>query len=285
MESNGVSIIIPAYNEQGAITDTLKRVFSVFRSLDRPFEVLVVDDGSTDQTGILAKNAGAVIIRNPANGGYGLSLRRGILEARYGTIAITDADGTYPIEEFPKLLKEYEKGFAMAVGARQGKFYEESLIKSFSRKVFKWLAEYTAGRRIPDINSGLRVFNAELAKKYLVETCLGFSFTTSLTLIFMSRGHFVAYVPIPYHARIGKSKVRHFRDALRTLQILVETIARYNPVKLFLLLSGCTAGLAVLFLLWGYLEQSAVWELGGIVGIFVAILIFAIGFTAPRIER
>ncbi|MDO8557895.1 MAG: glycosyltransferase family 2 protein [bacterium] len=285
MSNEGVSVIIPAYNEQGAITDTLKRVYAVFRGLDRPFEVIVVDDGSSDETGALAKNAGAIVITNPLNGGYGLSLRRGILEAHYGIIAITDADGTYPVEEFPKLLKEYDRGFAMVVGARQGKFYEGSLVKSFSRKVFRWLAEYTAGRGIPDINSGLRVFNIALAKKYLMETCLGFSFTTSLTLIFMSRGHLVAYMPIPYHARIGKSKVRHVRDALQTMQILTETIARYNPVKLFLLLGICTAGLAILFLLSGYLRQNAVWELGGLVGIFTAILVFAIGFIAPRIDR
>ena len=283
--NKGISIIIPAYNEAGAIHDTVRRVLEVCGKLARPYEIIVVDDGSTDGTGEAASRAGAKVIINPANGGYGLSLQRGIKQAQYPLIAITDADGTYPVEELPGFLRGIDKGFDMVVGARQGEVFEGSVVKSFSRKVFKWLAEYVAGQRIPDINSGLRIFRKDLALRYLPETCLGFSFTTSLTLVFMLQGHFVQYVPISYSARIGKTKVRHFRDALRTLQIMTQIILRYNPIKLFLLAASGVLLLAVLFGIAGRMADNGITVLGAWMLGAAAAVILAMGFLAESSRR
>lgn len=284
MIQEGISVIIPAYNEAHAVADTIRRAFSVCALIGKPHEVIVVDDGSTDGTGCLAVEAGARVLRNPANGGYGLSLQRGVRAATHGIIAITDADGTYPIEEMPHLYADMQKGFDMAVGARQGKVYEGSLVKSVSRKIFKWLAEYVAGRHIPDINSGLRMFRRDLTLPHLQRTCFGFSFTTSLTLIFMLQGYFVSYMPIDYRARVGKTKVRHMRDTLRTLQIMTQVILRYNPVKLFLLyavLIGVAAALVGAVGAW--LEHDST-VLGAWILLGAAAVTMAMGFLASAIE-
>ena len=164
----------------------------------------------------------------------------------------------------------------------EGKVYEGSLVKSFSRKVFAWLAEYVAGRRIPDINSGLRIFRRDLALRHLPQTCFGFSFTTSLTLIFMLQGYFVGYIPIAYHARVGKTKVRHLRDALRTLQIMTHIIMRYNPIKLFLLLALGVFAVAVLMGIIGILFNNGLMLLGGWMLLAAALIILSMGFLAIR---
>jgi glycosyltransferase involved in cell wall biosynthesis len=265
-----LSVIIPALNEADGIGSTLERVKNVAQSQGWDLELIVVDDGSKDGTGDNAKRAGATVIRHPTNGGYGLSLQDGIKLAKHPYVAITDADGTYPIEELPKLYSMVvEEGYDMAVGARTGSEYKKGLFKYPARIMFRWLAEYVAGRRIPDINSGLRVMRREKLLSHLSRTCLGFSFTTSITLIFFLNGFFVGYTPIPYAARVGTSKVRHLRDTLRTTQIMVSVIAHYNPLKLFLLLAIFCL-LAALFC--GFLA----WFMGSIwLGLISAVLVGA----------
>src|SRR5204863_6573813 len=134
-------------------------------------------DGSTDDTGAVASGAGAQVVRHPHNLGYGRSLKDGIMAAKHDTIIITDADGTYPVERAPDLFKIYQSGFDMVVGARQGKYYDESLGKKLLRIILKNLTEFTTGREIPDINSGLRVFSRQDVVPYFQYLCETFSFT------------------------------------------------------------------------------------------------------------
>jgi len=183
------SVIIPAYNEESVIKSTIEELKKIF--IETGFvdaEIILVDDGSSDKTSEASEKAGAVTIRHPHNIGYGRSLKDGILAAKHDTIVITDADGTYPLEMIPALLKEYKKGFNMVVGARQGENYDESLKKKILRLILKKLVEFTAGRKIPDINSGLRVFSREEILPYFSKLCDTFSFTTSLTLAYMMNG-------------------------------------------------------------------------------------------------
>ncbi len=228
------SVILPALDEEKGIAATIDRLHAL---VPRP-EIIVVDDGSTDLTAEVAGFRGAKLVRHPEPGGYGRSLKDGIAAASNEIIAIADADGTYPVEKIPGFVAELEKGYDMVVGSRHGRHYRGSLFKMPARLVFKWLVEFTTGRRIPDINSGLRVFRKSTVEQYFGDLCNGFSFTTTLTLIYMLSGKFVRYIPIDYGARIGKTKVRFIRDSLRTLQYIVEVIAAYNPLKLFVLLSG-----------------------------------------------
>src|SRR5437868_6939098 len=146
-----ISVVIPALNEEGAISSTvvgLKHTLEVEGLV--PYEIIVVDDGSSDATARLAGEAGARIVTHPHNVGYGKSLKDGILSARYDTIVITDADGTYPIEAIPQLVREYQRGFDMVVGARMGAHYRESFIKVPLRSILKSIVEFTAARKIPD---------------------------------------------------------------------------------------------------------------------------------------
>lgn len=276
--SLSVSIVIPAYNEAGGIEATIHRLQAVAKQAGWEMELIVVDDGSRDGTADIASRSGARVLRHPTNGGYGLSLQHGITAARHELVAITDADGTYPVEELPMLISMVqEQGFDMAVGARQGTEYRRGWWKYPARIVFRWLAEYVSGRSIPDVNSGLRAFKRSAILPYLPHTCLGFSFTTSITTIFFLNGLFVGYHPIAYAKRIGSSKVRHVRDTLRTAQILVSVIARYNPIKLFLLGALVASGCGLLACLLGYFLGSMFLSSIGIGWIIIAPVIFGFG--------
>lgn len=233
----------------------------------------------------IGENAGSRVISHPHNLGYGASLKTGIRAASYDTIVITDADGTYPNNQIPMLLAEYEKGFDMVVGARGGRNYHESPLKSPMRLILKFLVEYTTGRKIPDVNSGLRVFSKGKVQKYFQHLCNTFSFTTSLTLAYMMDGLFVTYVPIPYHKRVGKTKVHLLRDSLRTLQYIVEAITYYNPLKLFLLisfmlLSGSFAILGLNF----FLKFTILYYIS-IGGILMSIQVFCLGLIALLLKQ
>ena len=285
MRPISITIIIPAFNEEKAIKNTIDRLKSLSKKENWISEVIVINDGSTDNTSSISKSLGVVVIDHPTNGGYGLSLQHGIKLAKHELVAITDADGTYPIEKLAELVKMVEeKGFDMAVGERQGREYRRGLWKYPARIIFKLLSEYVAGRRIPDINSGLRVMKREKLLPHYERTCYGFSFTTSITLIFFLNGYFVGYLPIAYEKRVGKSKVKHFRDSLRTAQIMVSVIAFYNPLKLFLLVSFVSLGSAILSEILGMIFDFSSLLFLSLLFIAVIPIIFSIGILAELIR-
>ncbi len=276
-----ISIVIPAYNEEGAVTETVKSITDVLRENGYDeHEIVLVDDGSTDRTAELAEQAGARVIVNLTNSGYGRSIKRGIEAATHDTIVITDADGTYPCEEIPKLLKEYEKGYDMVIGLRTGKHYHESWLKYPLRVALRKLVEFTVGRRIPDPNSGLRVFSREAVKEYFGHLCDTFSFTTCQVMAYMLTGRFVKYVPIVYNSRVGKTKVRLFADSLRTLQYIIQCILFYNPIKLFLILCMASVGVGVVCLLLIPVIGTAAGLILLVVSVLTSLLLFALGLIA-----
>lgn len=282
----GLSVVIPALNEAAAIEPTVRAVQAMFAAagLDAA-EIVVVDDGSSDRTGELAAAAGATVVRHPHNIGYGRSLKDGIRAARYDTVVITDADGTYPIERIPDMLQAYAVGHDMVVGARTGEHYRGNVVKAPLRRILKFLVEYTAGRHIPDINSGLRMFDRRTVLPYFSHLCDTFSFTTSLTLAYMMTGRFVHYMPIAYHERIGSSKVRLFRESLRTLQYIVQAIIYYNPIKIFVLLSAVCLVLALVSTTLGVLLQIKSAFFLAVGSILVSIIVFSLGLLADLLRQ
>ncbi|HEY7412479.1 MAG TPA: glycosyltransferase family 2 protein [Vicinamibacteria bacterium] len=280
-----ITVVIPAYNEEEGVAATVEGLGRVLSEAGIAAEVVVVDDGSTDATGARAAAAGARVVRHPHNVGYGRALKDGILAAQHDTVVIADADGTYPPAHVPALLAEYGKGFDMVVGARSGGHYRESALKAPLRWALKVLVEFTAGRRVPDVNSGLRVFSRATVTPSFRHLSDSFSFTTSLTLAYMMTGKFVSYLPIGYGPRVGRSKVHLLRDSLRTLQYIVQAIAYYNPVKLFLLLSLGAVALALAFLASGLLAGSPAALVVGGVGLFTALLLFALGLVADLLRQ
>ena len=159
----------------------------------------------------------------------------GIQAAQHDIIVITDGDGSTHRADRRSGQKD-RGGIRHGGGRRQGTQQYDSLLRAPARLLFKFLVEFTTGAHIPDINSGMRSFRKSQVLPYFPDLCQGFSFTTTLTLIYKLTGKFIVYLPIEYRKRIGKSKVSMIRDSLRTLQYVVEVIVTYNPLKLFLLL-------------------------------------------------
>jgi len=281
-----VSIVIPAYNEQEAIRGVVAHLREVMQAAGLVHEILVVDDGSSDATASEAAAGGATVIEHPQNRGYGRSLKSGIEFARYDLIAITDADGTYPAERLPELVALSDR-FHMVVGARTGQYHRGSWVKQIGRYFFRLLSEFAAGQRIADINSGMRVFRRRDVLPFFPLICSGFSFTTTTTLIYLLNDLCVHHVPIVYHCRQGQSKVNYFRDTLRALQVIVEAILRYNPIKIYLLLAfpfGLLGGLLALVALLvgnGWVGVSAC-VLVGVAGIVLGQGFLAVAMMPQR---
>lgn len=249
-----LSLVIPARNEEAAIARVLGEFKAALANLGAGSEIIVVDDASGDQTAARAAEIeGVRVVRNPRNLGYGHSLLRGMDAARGRYFAIADADGTYPPAALADLWALIQNGADHAIGERRG----ENLAAHFGmRTVYRWLCNYVAGEDVPDANSGLRIMDRRIVTELRGDLCRGFSFTTSLTLASLLSGWVVAFAPIAYSVRVGKSHVRRLRDALRTAQYLVQIVAVYNPVKLYLPLVAFAALLGLAGFLYGAIKAS-----------------------------
>lgn len=237
MKKISTSIIIPAYNEGGFIAEMVSKLKKVFSDTDIETEIIVVDDGSTDNTVSKLDDSDIKVLRHPCNIGYGNAIKTGVINSSHDIIAIVDADGTYPIDVMPGMIKElFENKLDMLIGARKGRIYYGNTFLRLIRYFFRVLCEFTTGYSIPDVNSGLRVMRRDLIIDFWNVLCGGFSLTTTLTLVSLLSGRFVSYVPVKYYARKGKSKVVFRRDILRAMQIIVMAILFYNPIKIFLVL-------------------------------------------------
>lgn len=279
-----ISVVIPAYNESAAIVETVEGVATAFENTGHTLEIIVVDDCSRDDTARLARSTTARVIVHPTNKGYGNALLTGVRNARHPWVAITDADGTYPVEKLPEMLDiALHENMDMVVGARQGHNYYESAFKNLLRRIFQAISEWVVGESIPDINSGLRVIRRDMITTFAPAFSGGFSFTTSITIIAFQTRYHVAYIPVAYHPRKGQSHVRMGRDTLRALQIIVMTIVLFNPIKLYLLQALIVVGFTVLALGLALVFPDL---LGLIIlaslGFFTCNGIMALGFNAVR---
>jgi len=280
-----VSIIIPAYNEDKGIKQTLDEILSFARRELKNYQIIVVDDCSEDNTNTILKESKEImLLKNPTNIGYGGSIKAALSRARYNHILIIDADGTYPADEISKLLP-FADDFDMVIGARSGRHYRGTFFKNLSRKIFYILVKYVTGEKIPDVNSGLRIFKKDKIIKFYDRLCNGFSFTTTITIALISTGHLVKHVNIDYRKRIGKSKVRFLRDSLRTLQILVESIAYFNPIKAFLPLLVGSAFLSFYFVLGYLFTEISAYLISASIFIFAAFLFFALGMLTYIVTK
>jgi len=228
-----VSVVVPAFNEAQSVKQTIQTIREVLDKSGITGEIVLVDDGSTDDTAALAESAGAKVLRHQSNLGYGASLKTGIRNTSCDTVVITDADGTYPIDMIPELIQKMEESSAdMVVGARTGAEVAVPLI----RKPFKWivrcLAQYIVERPIPDLNSGLRVFRKDMALRYFNLYPNGFSFTSTITVASMCDNCKVEYVPINYHKRQGKSKIVPV-DFFAFVMLVLRLSVLFKPLRVF----------------------------------------------------
>lgn len=284
-----LSIVIPAYNEAEGIGPVLTRLAAVMDGSGIAHEILVVDDGSQDGTGravqaLLDRLPHVRLVSHEANRGYGAALKTGIRAAAAEVVAITDADGTYPNERLPELYKVLVARRAdMVVGARTGANVHIPLVRRPAKAALGALANYLSGTRIPDLNSGLRVFRKAPVVERFNLISDGFSFTTTVTLALLARSHPVTFVPIDYARRTGSSKIRPVRDTFNFLVLILRVSVYFEPLKVFLPVSAALAlgGLAYAGL------QAWAGDLGeGPVLLLVAALqILLVGLIADMISR
>jgi polyisoprenyl-phosphate glycosyltransferase len=236
---HGVSFIVPAYNEEKGILSTIEALDTTLKNAGINYEIIIVNDGSTDKTLENAKKIKAInIISHPVNAGYGRSIKTGISHSKFKWIGIIDADGTYPVETIPQLIKNMESGFDMVIAERTNIRDHDSFLKSIFRKIYKTVVKVAFHADLKDPNSGLRIFSKEIALIHFPFLCDTFSFTTSLTVLFYGRGAFINHIPIEYKERFGKSKVRSIRDSVTTSLLLIQGLTFYNPIMFFLFLSA-----------------------------------------------
>jgi len=230
-ERGGVTVVVPAYREVGGLGRVLVDLTAMAAGWDRPVEVIVVDDASDDGTGELAIGAGARVVRHDRNLGYGASLKTGVQAARYETIAIIDADGTYPAEAILELV-EALAGVDMVVGDRSRHAAAMPWVRRPAKAFLRSLARYVTGSPIPDLNSGLRVFRKSLVAQYLPILSERFSFTTTLTIASLCDGLSVVYLPIEYRQRVGRSKIVAW-DFFGFLSLVTRLSILFRPLRVF----------------------------------------------------
>ena len=279
---HAVSVVIPAFNEAAHVAEQVASVERIMRTSGWRYEVIVIDDGSTDGTAEAASRGGlGRIVRRRQNRGYGAALKLGVRLANYDWVLITDADGTYPVEAIPALLAEADVN-TMVVGSRTGAVVRVPLVRRPAKWFLNRLASYLAGRHLPDINSGLRLMRKSLINRYEHLPPDGFSFTTTITLSAACNAHPLTYVPIDYHARLGESKIRP-RHAYDFTMLILRTIIFFNPLKVFLPLGAALAVAAIVKLIYdvviGNLSETAV------LGILGALIVWAVGLLADQNAR
>ena len=287
--STQVTVIVPVYNEKDSILTTVQGLNEVMASSGLKYEILIINDGSTDGTEALLENnlfPNTKVIHHTQNRGYGAALKTGIRNAQYECIAITDADGTYPNERIPDLVARLtEDSYDMMVGARTGNKVAIPLVRRPAKWAIGRLANLIAGEQIPDINSGFRVFRRQAVLHFFGILPDTFSFTTTITLAMLSNGYLIDYVPIDYHARTGRSKFRPIRDTWNLVKLILSIALYFAPLKIFLPLSVL---LLLLAIGWGLFTRFALGQLADvstIVIVMTAIQVAVIGLLAELINH
>lgn len=227
-----MSVVIPAFNEEKAIAQVIRELDAELRSADIEAEIIVVDDGSPDNTGREAHGAGARVLRHRSNRGYGAALKNGIAAASHDIIAITDADGTYPAKHIPQMLRVLDRA-DLVVGARVGANVHIPLIRRPAKWALNKLANFVSDSRIVDMNSGLRVFRRDVVMQYFPILPDQFSWTTTLSLSMHCDKYAVEYVPIEYRHRTGSSKIMPW-DAGTFAVLILRTAMLFRPLRVFL---------------------------------------------------
>ena len=254
-----VSVVLPAYNEEQAIGDDLDDVRTVMESTPYSYEVLVVDDGSTDATAdVVRRREWVTLVQHPYNRGTGAARTTGVQAAGGAVIVFTDADRTYPSEKIPDLLARIDAGADMVIGARQAEAGTLRFLRTPAKWFMRRLAEFMTGSRIPDLNSGLRAQRRDATMRFLPILPTSHSWVSTITIAFLSSGFLVEWEPIEYYPRVGESTFHPLRDTYNYLALIMRTVMYFNPLKIFL-------PLALILILLGsakYIFFDILWRWG-----------------------
>jgi glycosyltransferase involved in cell wall biosynthesis len=277
MTQGRLSIIIPAKNESEAIGE----VVAIARQAYSDAQIIVVDDGSEDDTAAVAESAGATIVRHPESLGNGAAIKSGARAASGEILAFMDGDGQHDARQLEGLLQKLDEGYDMAIGARNagshanvGRFYANGL--------YNRLASLISGRRIPDLTSGFRVARTKLFKRFLYLLPNGFSYPTTITMAFLRSGYPVCFESIDVADRLGKSHIRPIRDGIRFLVIIFKIATLYSPLKIFLPVSLLFFATGAGWYAYTYLTLARFTNMSALL-FSAAVIVFLIGLISEQI--
>ena len=267
-----ISIIIPAFNEREGIGETLSIIFETMDAAKYDYEVIVVNDGSNDGTPDQVKKfARATLVNHTRNRGSGASTNTGVKHARGEICVMTDGDGTYPVQDIPRLLQEMNE-YDMVIGARTREAGTMKMLRTPAKWFIRSLASFLTDTKIPDLNSGLRAFKKQNALKYIHILPQGQSWVSTITLAHLSDNLDVKWIPIEYYERKGKSKFRPIQDTYNYLMLVLRTVMYFNPMKILF-------PIGAVFLLAGILRQIWWFAIGNLVVHSSNVLLVVVGLN------
>jgi glycosyltransferase involved in cell wall biosynthesis len=273
-----LSIVIPAKDESPSLPGVLQEL----RRLHPEAELIVVDDGSSDDTGEAARRAGAAVLRNPYSLGNGAAIKAGVRAARGHVVICMDADGQHSPADVARLLEMQSLGYDMVVGARSGGRSQASPWRHLANTFYNLLASWMTGHRILDLTSGFRAADTARFREYLHLLPNGFSYPTTITMAFFRAGYRVGYLPIEVRKREGKSHIKPLRDGVRFLLIIFKIATLYSPLKIFLPISALFFCTGVGYYLYTFIEYHRFTNMTALL-IITSILVFLIGLVSEQI--
>ncbi len=273
---NSVSVIIPAFNEE----ETIGRLVSEVKGLYPDFDVIVVNDGSTDHTARAAEDAGARVYSHPYNIGNGAAIKSGARIATGDVIVFMDGDGQHDPEDLKEMLK-YFPDFDMVVGARNWR--QTSTLRTAGNKIFNWLASYVAKHRILDLTSGFRAIKSEIVNKFLYLLPNTYSYPTTLTLGVLRNGRSLKYIPVKIHKRkAGKSKISVLKDGVRFIMIIMKICTLYSPLRIFLPVSFAMFLMGISYYMFTLISWGRFTNMSALL-FTTSVMIFLMGLISEQI--
>lgn len=276
-KAGDVTIVIPAKNE----AETLPALLSAIQSKLPEFKVLVVDDGSTDDTAAICKKHGAKVISLPYSLGNGGAVKAGVRSVKTRRLVLMDGDGQHSPEDIPRLLERLDQGYDMVIGAR-GRESQANLGRATANTVYNRLAGWIVGRNIPDLTSGFRAADSQKFKEFLYLLPNGFSYPTTITMAFFRAGYSVEFVPITAGQRVTGSHISLIKDGIRFMLIIFRVGTLYSPLKIFFPLSMVFFLMGAGYYVYTYAVLSRFTNMGAVLFI-VSLLIFLIGLVSEQI--
>jgi len=271
------SIILPAKNE----AESLKTLLPELKKHHPDAEIIVVNDGSTDNTPFICEENGIKIVTHPYSMGNGAAIKTGARNATGRILVFMDADGQHKPEDINRLLHKMDEGYDMVVGARDKKS-QASIGRGLANKFYNKLASYVTERKIEDLTSGFRAAKAEKFREFLYLLPNGFSYPTTSTMAFFRAGYAVEYLPIEAPKRIGKSHINLVRDGIRFLLIIFKVGTLYSPLKIFLPVSLFTFGLGFSYYLYTFITAGRFTNMTALM-FTTAMLMFFMGLVSEQI--
>jgi glycosyltransferase involved in cell wall biosynthesis len=273
-----ISVIIPARNEGRSLPACLKGVIELLPGS----EMIVVDDGSTDDTADICASQGVRVVSHPYPMGNGAAIKSGARAARGDVLVFMDADGQHKPDDLRALLAKFNEGYDMVVGARRGASHA-GVHRAVANDLFSRMASWMVRQRIEDLTSGFRVVKAAKFRRFLYLLPNGFSYPTTITMSFFRAGFSVAYVPIQTPRRVGRSHIRPLRDGVRFLLIIIKIGTLYSPQRLFLPVSAGFFAIGLAYYVYTFMEYGRFTNMSALMFIS-AILTFLIGIVSEQIS-